>query len=153
MCLCKLTRQNLDASSMSGWNWQLLLKGQHDHDNLLFFLCELCKILSLSIYIDVMSEHIACINTYYQVWFVLCTILVISIYTCYIFRHGIDIDGRERLLQSSHRKQIKLSWSSCLLIVAVNFNHSWNWHPDFDVLACTSTWFSTFYYERIQISH
>ena len=42
------------------------IKRQDDHDNLLRFLCELCKILSLSIYIDVMSEYIACINTYYQ---------------------------------------------------------------------------------------
>ena len=42
------------------------IKSQDHHDNLLRFLCELCKILSLSIYIDVMSEYIACINTYYQ---------------------------------------------------------------------------------------
>ena len=81
---------HLDASSMSDWNWQLLLKDKTIMTNY-YFLCELCKILSLSIYIDVMSEYIACIITYYLVWFVLCTILVTSIYTCYISRHDINI--------------------------------------------------------------
>ena len=64
-----LVEANTSKSGCQFHEWLKLtatIKRQDDHDNLLRFLCELCKILSLSIYMDVMSEYIACINTYYQ---------------------------------------------------------------------------------------
>ena len=65
-----LVQANMTKSGCQFHEWLKLtatIKRQDDHDNLLRFLCELCKSISLSIYIDVMSEYIACINTYYQV--------------------------------------------------------------------------------------